>query len=203
MPSMSSSAWHALHSMSLAVTRYPSRPPPPGGRCGSQPPRCSRIKRNSAAAFEARRCTRRRSRRCARRCARLATLHQLDRRSGVEDGERLLLFFTMGVHHAIVAIECVDGVTSFMHLCSLGRPLPANVEATLARFGARDQMPRGCPRQENGLDCGFFVLALARYVVALTTPLSTVRRIQKGTVDKVTDAYMAQQREWLRGLSEE
>lgn len=133
----------------------------------------------------------------------LVTLSELGRRASVKDGERLLLFFTRSSHHALVAIESVAGATWFMHLCSLGRPLPVDVEATLARFGARDQNPRGCPRQQNGLDCGFFVLALTRYVVALTTPLSAVRRIPAGAVDKVTDAYIAQQRQWLRGLSEE
>ena len=61
-------------------------------------------------------------------------------------------------------------------------------------------MLRGCPRQQNGVDCGFFVLAFARYVVALTRPLTEVRRIVKGAVDDVNYAYIAQQREWLRTL---
>ena len=134
---------------------------------------------------------------------RLVTCSELERRSAVEDGERLLLFFTQAAHHALVAIECVAGTISFVHLCSLGRPLPVSVVAMLARFGAHDQMLRGCPRQQNGVDCGFFVLALARYVVALVSPLSAVRRVEAGAVDKVTDAYMAQQRAWLRGLSED
>ena len=88
-----------------------------------------------------------------------------------------------------------------MHLCSLGRDLPAKVGGILKRLGAQDQKQRGCPRQQNGVDCGFFVLALARYVVALTEPLSTVKRIEKGAVAEVDDEYMAEQREWLRGLS--
>ena len=129
----------------------------------------------------------------------VANLPELDRREELEDGERLLLFFTRGVHHALAAVQRVGSITSFVHLCSLGRPLPTDVRGTLTRLRAVEQELRGCPRQQNGTDCGFFVLSLARFVASLST-FSGVRRIESGAVDKVTDRYIAEQRQWLRGL---